>query len=77
MRISEKGGSIGSIGVGMQLVVGSVHTWIGKERTDSSSLQDMQLKSGQGYTDLDDKSAFRASQTRCALSQRTSRWEER
>ena len=66
-----------SIGVGMQLVVELAHDWLGKERTDSSSLQDMQAESGQGHKDLEDKLTFRASQTRWVSSQRASRWEER
>ena len=41
MRIPRKGGSIGSIGVDIQLVVESGHTWIGKEKAVSSSSQDM------------------------------------
>ena len=77
MRIPSKGGSIGSIGVGINLVVESAHTSIGKERTDLSSLQDIQLESGQGNTALDDKLALRTSQTRWVPSQRPSRWEER
>ena len=77
MRIPRKGGSIGSIGVDMQLVVESAHTWIGKEKTVSSSSQDMQLELGRGHMDLADKLAFRASQTRWAPSQRASKWEER